>query len=242
MARLHAPLLAPTDVIPHLARGERHWKQGYSAHAIATTWFGAKGLPDAIHRTLGTHPRLSGAVLLDAFVERETDLRDGARGPSCTDVLAILKGPDGLVVMAVEGKVREDFGPTVESWANDAGDGSKKGVRLASLRTRLGLSGSQADHLHLRYQLLHRTAAALLEADDYDAAASVMMVHSFDASGSHFDDFAAFAAALGAGVASRDQVIGPVMGLARPLYLGWTTDNLPPFDAAAPSPITPPGT
>jgi hypothetical protein len=190
---------------------------------------------------LGTHPRLSDAVLLDAFVERETDLRDGARGPSCSDVLAILKGSDGLVIMAVEGKVQEDFGPTVEIWANDSRDGSKKGVRLGSLRTRLGLGGSQADHLHLRYQLMHRTAAALLEADDYGAAAAVMMVHSFDASGSHFDDFAAFATALGAGVASRDQVVGPVLGLARPLYLGWTTDSLPPRAAAAPSQINPAG-
>jgi hypothetical protein len=235
MARLHAPLLAPTDVIPHLARGERHWKQGYSAHAIATTWFGAKGLPDAIRRTLGTHPRLSGAVLLDAFVERETDLRDGARGPSCTDVLAILKGPDGLVVMAVEGKVQEDFGPTVEKWASDASEGSKKDVRLTSLRARLGLRGSEPDHRHLRYQLLHRTAAALLEADDYGAAAAIMMVHSFDASAAHFDDFAAFAAAIGAGDAHPDQVVGPVPGLSRPLYLGWTTDKLPPLAAAAPA-------
>jgi hypothetical protein len=49
--------------------------------------------------------------LVDAILERKTDLRDGVRGRSQTDLLAILGLDRNLAVAAVEGKVDESFGP-----------------------------------------------------------------------------------------------------------------------------------
>jgi len=49
----------------------------------------------------------------------------------------------------------------------------------------------------LRYQLLHRTVATLLEADRYGAKEAAMVVQSFSQNRAGFVDFQAFAAALG---------------------------------------------
>jgi hypothetical protein len=50
----------------------------------------------------------------------------------------------------------------------------------------------------VRYQLLHRTASALLTARDFHATAAVMLVHAFDTPASQRADFEAFRAALNA--------------------------------------------
>ena len=50
----------------------------------------------------------------------------------------------------------------------------------------------------IRYQLLHRTASALLTARDFHAKTAVMLVHSFGQQPSLRDDFDAFCKALGA--------------------------------------------
>jgi hypothetical protein len=49
-------------------------------------------------------------------------LRDGVRGPTQTDLLAILGRRDVLLVAAVEGKVDESFGPFVSEWLTDSPD------------------------------------------------------------------------------------------------------------------------
>src|SRR3712207_2694723 len=87
--RLHLPMRHPEDLIPHLAGREAHWKPGFSAHALATSWFTAGGLPASVRSVLATRPDFASAELVDAFLERKVDLPDGRR-PSQTDLLAIL--------------------------------------------------------------------------------------------------------------------------------------------------------
>ncbi len=94
----------PRDVIPHLARGEAHWRPGYSAHAAATSWFDANDLPPPVRTVLETNPKFAGTQLIDAFLERSTDLGDGYR-PSQTDILVLLGLPDEIAFMGVEAKV-----------------------------------------------------------------------------------------------------------------------------------------
>ena len=38
------PITRPEDIIPRLAKQERHWKKGYSAYELAHSWVGAKGI------------------------------------------------------------------------------------------------------------------------------------------------------------------------------------------------------
>ena len=115
--RLHLPMLQPGDVVPHLGKGQLHWREGFSAHALATTWFRSNALPAPVRTLLDTHPHFAGAELVDAVLERQTSLEDGIRGHSQTDLLAIIGLGPALAVAAVEGKVEESFGPLIADWA-----------------------------------------------------------------------------------------------------------------------------
>ena len=107
--RLHVPMLSPDDVIPHLGK-PTHYREGRSAYCVANSWMAlGGGIPDLITATLDTAPALVGASLIEGFFEREVDLGDGRR-PSQTDLLALLRVADTLVVMSVEAKVDEPFG------------------------------------------------------------------------------------------------------------------------------------
>ena len=125
--------------------------------------------------------------------------------------------------MAVEGKVREPFGETVDRWSTGASPQSGKPGRLSKLCHTLGLQESYASNL--RYQLLHRTAAAVYEAQRYRAKVAVMMVHSFDPRDTGIADFQAFASAMGFIGAEATRTVGPVWCEGVALYLGWAADR-----------------
>ena len=69
------------------------------------------------------------------------------------------------------------------------------------------------------YQLLHRTATAILEAQRFAAHHALMLVHSFSAEDAWLDDYQAFAQRMGASDADADAivVVGELGGV--PLYL-----------------------
>lgn len=72
----------------------------------------------------------------------------------------------------------------------------------------------------VRYQLLHRTASALLTAREFHAAAAVMLVHAFDTPASRRGDFEAFTAALDARQSAP--LVYKVPSFEKPdLYLAW---------------------
>ena len=125
----------PTDVIPYLARQERHWKKGYSAYELAHSWVSAGDIPSSVRSVLDTCPDYAGAALVEGLFERDVDLRTPGRR-SQTDLLAFVKSVHGNAVIAVEGKVDEPFGDLVSTW-NDHSPGKER--RLAALCTALGL-------------------------------------------------------------------------------------------------------
>jgi hypothetical protein len=226
ISQLHLPIRRPEDVIPYLG-SPGHWRDGRSAKLIAESWFAADGLPEMVRVTLGRCPpdqvsRFAGAELVDAFLERCTELGDGST-PSQTDVLAILRLPDEIAVMAIEGKVDESFGPLTSEWLGEAASTSKKPDRLKRLAQTLGIDVPVCKTL--RYQLLHRTASALYEAHRYHAKVAIMMVHSFDANDPGFEDFARLSIALGMPKPVATRLVGPVNREGVDLYLGWTADR-----------------
>ena len=87
---------------------------------------------------------------------------------SQTDLLAICAAEHGRFVLAVEGKVDETLGPLVSEWDNGT---ANRRERLQGLLELLDLEHDQARTL--RYQLLHRTAAAGLRLDGDVVAGSV---------------------------------------------------------------------
>jgi len=197
-----AQILVPTQSYEDwrrlLARPDRHWKPGFSAMTLARSWEAAGGFPpevDAIFRSSG-QPNIVGLEPVLIVPEYQIALPGGRRA-SQTDVLVLARTATGLVTIAVEGKVDEAFGPTVSERRSENSEGVE--ARLKFLYQCLGLPDVPGS---IRYQLLHRTASAVIAAQQFFASTAVMLIHSFSSSDRWFDDFAAFAALLRLGSCS----------------------------------------
>jgi len=215
-------MLRPEDVIPHLGKGELHWRNGYSAKAVCESWFNANDIPLSVRRVLETADEYQGAQLIDAWLERCTHLPWGRGNPTQTDLLAVLAIGGELALLAIEAKVRESFGPYVKDWLAEGGD--NRAERLRGLCDLLNLSTETASGL--RYQLLHRTAAAVLEAKRYRARHAAMVVQSFCPDNTGLSDFQSFAQAMGYGHVDADSIsstkaLGPIA-----LRIGWSADKV----------------
>jgi hypothetical protein len=218
------PLSEPEDVRQFLGKPNLHWKERFSAFETAQSWFAAQDLPPAIRAILQTDPAYVDAQLQKACFEVQTQLDNTGRGPSQTDVLAFLQTRFGIIVLGVEGKVNEPFGQFISDW-NNYSPGKLR--RLAGLIERLKLQASQAVG-GIRYQLLHRTVATLLEAEEAHAAEAVMLIQSFspDDVRTGFVDFQNFATALGVPIAAPGVLSPPISLPPIRLRLGWTINNM----------------
>ena len=136
---------------------------------------------------------------------------------SQNDLFVLAKSGTELISIAVEGKVSEPFSnQTVAEWLTGGSD--NKQARAEGLAEIIGLSVS--DILPIRYQLIHRTASALLEADRFCATHALMLVHSFSQTHAWFEDYAAFAGLYGIEAElNKVHYVGKVSG--KELYLGW---------------------
>ena len=193
MPKFFLPITNAEDWKKLLAAPEKHWRDGYSAKALAYCWEEAKGFPLEIAKLLSGsgEPLFQDVELLLAFPEWQVSLPGGQR-PSQNDLFVLARAGDELVTMMVEGKVLEPFGPTVEEWKLDASPGKIK--RLEFLADQLGLP--EVSHIpgSIRYQLLHRAVSAIIEARRFKANSAMMIVHSFSQNENDqwFDDFLAF--------------------------------------------------
>lgn len=219
---LHVPMLKPEDVIPHLGKGELHWKKGHSAQELAISWFEADEIPKSVRSVLNTCPDYADVSLVDAFFERDVDLKTRGR-PSQTDLMAVVSIESGLAIIAIEAKVEEPFGNLVKDW-NDGSPGKTK--RLGSLCKTLGLDSEDVGGL--RYQLLHRTASAIYEAQRYQSSQALMLVQSFSDKNSWFDDFRTFAAAMGQDIENKNSISAAKQCERVWLRLGWCADSVRP--------------
>jgi hypothetical protein len=218
--RVHVPLREPRDVIPHLGAAH-HWKDGRSAKLLIDQWWAANDIPASVRAILGQAEAWKNAELLDAFAERCTSLEDGRASHSQSDMLALVGLDAELGVLSIEAKVDEGFDRTVARWLADNSVG--KAARLAKLVALFGMAGTDVGPL--RYQLLHRTASAVLEAQRYRASHAAMIVQSWSPERDGFDDFAAFAAAIGARGAAAGSLSDPIEVGGVSLRLGWSSEN-----------------
>jgi hypothetical protein len=182
-------------------------------------------MPENVAALLDSHQELSGAEVTMAIPELRTKLPGGSTS-SQTDLWALLRRERCTVGLSVEGKALEPFGDTVERWMgsqrSDRPPSPGRVERLRFLAARLGLDVSTVGLL--RYQLLHRAVAALLEAEQWGAAAAVMLVQRFSDHRTRatpsWSDFQTFASRLNAPVQPGAVVQAEVPG-ATPLYLAW---------------------
>jgi hypothetical protein len=216
--RIVVPTRSGSDWQRLLAKPQLHWKRGASAMTAAAAWEAAGDtLPAEIAALLESSkdPLLQGQQLLVALPEWQVAL-EGGETTSNTDVLAICRNAKGLCVIAVEAKVLEDFGPLLKDKRKAASAG-----QLARLKYLHALLKVEHFEDSIRYQLLHRTASALLTAQEFHAKAAVMLVHAFDCPPARREDFNAFANAIGSTVLAPS--IYRVNSFERPqLYAAWS--------------------
>ena len=184
---IYIPAHKAEDWKQFLADPEKQWKMGYSARSLAHCWQNAGGLPSDVISVLNQIPSLLNIETILAFPEHKVPLPGGSR-PSQNDVWVLGKSSEKLISIAVEGKVSEPFGESVKDWFKNKSRG--KTVRLQYLCNELGIAFPPPNEI--RYQLLHRTVSAIIEAKKFNTKEAVMVVHTFSESNEWFDDYSYF--------------------------------------------------
>ena len=223
MKRIFIATTQPKDWKRLLAHPEKHWRTGFSAKSLAHCWEDTDNFPQEIARLFAESniPAFQNIEVLLILPEYKVPLPGGHSSPSQNDIFVLAKAEGQLVSITVEGKVSEPFGPTLEEWNVRASKGKIR--RLAFLKGRLGLS--QYFPLHIRYQLLHRTASAIIEAQKFNAKSAVMLVHSFSQSEEWFEDYQAFLKLFEV-AAEPNQLVFVKRTQGIDLYCGWARGNV----------------
>jgi hypothetical protein len=218
MDRIFIPTRKPEDWKSLLAEPNKQWKTGYSAKALAYCWQEANDFPECVRNVFKKSgiKLFRNIELLLAFPEYKVALPGGAH-PSQNDIFILARGNNQLVSIMVEGKVSEPFGDTIAEWREANSEG--KHIRLKFLLEELGLEENEQIGA-IRYQLLHRTASAIIEAKRFKAENALMLVHSFSRSNEWFDDYSRFLALFSVKAELDSLVFAKnINGIG--LYFGW---------------------
>ena len=232
MKRIFVPTTSGSDWQRLLAKPRLHWKMGYSAMSAAACWEdNHPKLPSEIIAILEctSDSSLTNLELLVAIPEWEVELPGGDR-PSQTDILVITQNESGVVVLGVEAKVGEPFGPTLEEKKTGASEGQLE--RISYLEKELGCTRPFPGNI--RYQLLHRAVSVLLTAKSFHSQTAVMLVHSFSQTSKWKNEFEEFCNELSCKPLSNDLwEVQNISGCR--LLLGWCKGNPKYLSAELPS-------
>ena len=218
MNKFYIPSKGPESWKEFLAEPDKQWKTGYSARSLAYCWEEAQGFPKSVVDVFQSSPYelFHSIEFILGIPEQKVNLPPKGGRPSQNDIFVLGKSGKDLVSITVEGKVNETLGPTVAEKRRDMSPGVKE--RLEFLTNLLQLEDKNLDDI--RYQLLHRTASALLEADRFCAKHALMMVHSFSQEHKWFEDYVAFADLYGIKAElNMVHLAGKMSG--KDLYLVW---------------------
>lgn len=186
MKKFFVPTEGPEDWRRLLADPDKQWKPGYSAYELAHCWDKVNDFPESVKKVFKDSEinLFKDVELLLALPEYKVSLPPEEGHPSQNDIFILAKGNCQLISITVEGKVKEGFGDTVTEWLNkDNSEGKQK--RLKFLLNELQLTEDKV--LGVAYQLLHRTASALIMAETFGAKNALMLVHSFSQNNEGFD-------------------------------------------------------
>ena len=148
-------------------------------------------MPAQIERVL-RRDGFDNPILLLAVAEHKVDLPGGIAA-SQSDVWAMINTAAGVVSMTVEGKAREAFGDEIlEKWLV-AGKTElsikNREVRWDYIRAHLPIADS---FLRVRYQMLHRCAASVIEAKRLGCPHAAFLVQGFNTPDTSFRDYETF--------------------------------------------------
>lgn len=186
MSKFYIPTQGSGDWKAFLAKPDLHWKKGYSARILASSWEEAGGFPQEVSRVFDESgmSMFRNLEMLLAFPEYKVPL-PGGKTSSQNDLFVLARASDSLVTITVEGKVDEPFAQTLGEWLKNGSKGKNERLQFLSETLKIDLS----KHLNIRYQLVHRTASALILARSFHAKKALMLVHSFSQKDMWFEDF-----------------------------------------------------
>ena len=173
------------------------------------------GLPPEISEIVGRETRLILAT------PEHTVPNPGGTKPSQSDVFALLAMGETTCTLTVEAVKVKPFGDSVSEW--EPGITNSDAI-LDHMADVFGDAGRPPGHVP--YQLCHRTASAIYEADRFNAGSAAMIVHSFfpeseDEEKDEFDGFAAFCAFLGLTDVEKSKPMWTTLSTGRDLLVGW---------------------
>jgi len=225
MNQIHIATRSASDWRSRLGDPEKHWKRKASAMETAVSWEGVKsssGLPKPI-AAMFQAAKLNEPELLLAIAEHKVPLV-GRGGDSQCDVWALVRTTQGTVSVSVEAKAQEDFGKnneTLEAWlkaGTSPASPANRSMRWLQVEENLPKTGDGA-YQGVPFQILHRCAAAVIEARRFRLTHAVFLVQSFNAPPNSFEKYALFANALGL-PANRNRLEFADAGEIR-LGIGW---------------------
>ena len=226
---------------------DKQWKDGFSAKECAKAWFrrSLAAVPEELTALFDTRDETRGLRAATVIPELATAL-DVYRGPRHAD--AVLMGLVGgrRTLVSIEAKAGEPFADEIGPYLLKVRK-SKVPARIDGLAQAVfGMPVVTINPAleHLRYQLLHALAGALIEARNRGAVQALFVVHQLATRGgkavASFVDFQNFVrvlthndvAALEPGVLMRVSVPGndKVPG-DLPVYVGWA--NAPGLEGRA---------
>ena len=203
-----------------LADREKHWATGYSAKSLAYSWEDRDDFPKTVRDVFDNCGinSIESLSLLYAFPEHKIALPGGNR-PSQNDLYVLAKNNKGLMTIMVEGKVDETFDKIISEWAKTKSNGMNN-ERLNFLIEKLMLTDKKEKISEIRYQLLHRTVSAIIEAERIGASQAMILVHSFSKIDSGINDFKNFASLFEVEIGIND-VQGPILINDIEVYFSW---------------------
>jgi hypothetical protein len=218
-ARIFLPSLGTAEWRAKLADPYLHWRRKKSAWELAVSWESRRaeefGLPPEIEAIFSAHSTFAGARLLMAVPEHRVKLDDDRR-PSQNDLWAMLLLTHGYASVAIEAKAGEEFDKTIEEWMTKESEGKADRLRFLTDLLKLPISPPG----NIRYQLLHRTASAVIEADRWNAPTALMLVQCFKESSSSWNDYCNFAKLLEI-APKRGSISGSRSIRNTELFVGW---------------------
>jgi hypothetical protein len=231
--------------------GARHWKDGRSAKELARSWFRTEfASPPEELRLLLEGAFLTEMEFDEARPECILELDDFRGEHRNCDLVVLCTAGTQRIVINIEAKADEPFGDSTVGAYYDQKLNSASNVpkRIESLSA--ALFGKKPDALirNLRYQLVHSTAATLIEAADSKADVAVFLVQEFYSASlssmklqQNRTDWANFVRVfpkLATTEVAKNQIVGPISvhGGGRvpnsvPLYLGSFVSICPDYPA-----------
>jgi hypothetical protein len=226
MNRLSVETCGISNWRERLARPDSQWKRSYSAFETAVSWENAGREPAGLPKPVGDLFRGSifgEATLLLAIAEHRVQLVGGSADSQC-DVWALLNTAAGGLSLSVEAKANEAFGQGNESlqdWLIAGGSERSRRNRenrWEHISAHLPRMAQDAYSL-VPYQLLHRCAAAVIEAKRFRLTSAAFIVQAFGAPDESLEAFGRLCRVMSVDVRRGQMQVTSVEGIR--LGVGW---------------------